>query len=74
MKLKTSRNVAGLLGSRLVCLKQAKTVYFSSYICGEERTRKRKKEDEQIKIFVFGLVFLTLLKVSGTFRVNLALE
>ena len=38
----------------------------------ERRTRKKKKEDEQNRNLKFG--FSTLLKVSGTFTVDLALK
>ena len=38
----------------------------------EERKEGRKKKMNKLKIFRFG--FLTLLKVSGTFGVDLALE
>ena len=71
MKLKTrmgSNRIA--IGSHLVCFKFAKTVYFLRYACG---TRKKKKEDEQNRNFQVWF-FSNLLKVSGTFGVETALE
>ena len=41
-------------------------------LCLAGKKERRKKEDEQNGNFMFG--FLTLLKVNGTYRVDLALE
>ena len=41
------------IGSYLVCLKFAKTVYFPSCVCGRRKKeeKRRKKEDEQNQNF-----------------------
>ena len=68
-KLKTSRNVKGKQSSRSISLISTHTIYFLSYA---RQRRKKKKENELNQNFVFG--FLDLVKVSETFRKDLALE
>ena len=58
-KLKTSRNVTGEQGSRLVCVIFAYTVYFSSYTSGRrKKEEERRKKMDKIEIFVFGFLQL----------------
>ena len=48
-------------------------MYFLSYMYAwQERKKKERNKTNKIEILVFG--FLTLLKVSGTNRVDLALD
>ena len=48
------------------------TVLFELYLAKKKKRKKKKKEDEHIRNFVFG--FSTLLRVSGSYRVDLALQ
>ena len=45
-----------------------------SFGCGRRRRRKKKKEDEQNLNFQVWFFFSNLLKVSGTFGVDITLE
>ena len=66
-----SNRLATHVGSRLVCLKFAKTVHFLSFVC-ERRKKERRKKMNKIKIFKIG--FSNQLTVNGTFGVDTALK
>ena len=71
-------NAKKLRDSCLACLIFANTVYFLSYAWRRRKKKQkeeRKKEERRLtKSKFWSLVFSTLLKVSSTFRVDLALE
>ena len=61
----------------LVCIVFAYTAYFSRSALartGKEEEKKKKWNKMEKKVEYSGLVFSSLLKVSGTYKVNLAIE
>ena len=62
------------IGSRLVCLKFVKTVYFLSYAYGRRKNEEKRRRKKMNKIEILNFGFSKFLKVSGTFGVDKTLE